>query len=93
MLLGYLRHAADRELATKKLLSKAVVHTRVMDKMRKRISARPEGLLKRAYESAIRGLEKSADQRVQEDKLVEILGIPCSALHEAATSLQKKLKL
>jgi hypothetical protein len=67
MLLGYLRHAADRELATKKLLSKAVVHTRVMDKMRKRISARPAGLLKRAYESAIRGLEMSADQRVQED--------------------------
>jgi hypothetical protein len=93
MLLGYLRQASEREFAAKKLLSKAVVHTRVMDKMRKRISGRTQGFLKEAYESALRGLEKSADERVNEEKLVEVLGIPRSALHEAAAGLQKKLKL
>jgi hypothetical protein len=93
MLLGYLRQASERELAAERLLSKAVVHTRVMDKMRKRISGRSKGFLKQAYESALRGLEKSADERVNEEKLVAVLGIPRSALHTAAAGLQKKLKL
>ncbi len=92
VLFDYLEQARSREGATRSLLRAAVVHTETMDKMRRRIKGR-KGLLKIAYEKAMEGLEVTKDDRVSEEKLVEVLGIPRAALREATAGLQRKLRI
>jgi hypothetical protein len=91
LLLRYLTQITERNSAAK-LLRETVTHTSVMRKMRSRIQ-RKSGFLKKAYEAAMQGVARTVDDRISEEKLVQILGVPRSALHQAADGLQRKLKL